>query len=1491
MRDATAYVSREIFRLPADMNIGSFKAAWEAIFDITPILRTRILLSDTLGSFQVVLKEKMKWASAGSLTAYIEEDKELNFRYGSPMTRFGIAGEENKELYFIWTAHHSIYDGWSRSTILREVKRAFQNCETRPTPPFNRFIKYLQDIDSGASDKFWRNRFVDTAMTKYPQLPYPDYRPQVNNSLDYIVTISQNKYPNMTMATLIRAAWGLVMSQYSNSDHVVFGVIQAGRNAPVVGILDMAGPTITTVPVDVRVDKTKLVNEFLSDIQTDAANMMPFEHAGLQHIRRLGVDCQDACNFHNLLVIQPADDTEESGFLGLQKVDVAARGFLTYPLAMECTLGNGKISLTAGYDSDVISKEQTWRIIYQFEHMLQQLTGHATGLTVGDVCLISSNDKQDILGWNSDYPDKLKDCVHHMISRRTQAQPHSIAIDSWDATLTYMELERLSDRLSKHLISLGIGPEKIVPLCFEKSAWAIVSMLAVIKAGGAFVFLDASHPISRLEEISGQVGATLVLTSSKNCHIWESRIFTFIVSLDSIETLPENSQLTCANITPQNILYIIFTSGSTGKPKGCMVEHASMLSGSVHQARESRVGPESRVLQFASYTFDVSILEMITALLHGACICIPSSEALEKGIASVINEMKISWVFLTPSVVKIIGPKDVPTLKTLVLGGEALSRMDVELWADHLQLVNGYGPSETSVAATCNAAVSRTTDPANIGRAIGGVCWIVNANDHDQLVPVGVTGELLIEGPIVARGYLNEPVKTKAVFIESPKWLHSFTGRSGRLYKTGDLVRYNLDGTINFVGRKDTQVKVRGQRVELGEIEHHLAMNTYVRHCAVLLPSSGRCQQRLAAIMSLRGIGPASSDSELNLISEAHMDAVNMRIAEITDHLSQHVPTYMLPAVWIVVDDIPLLSSGKMNRKKLSTWLENIDEEAFDKICKLAKITTVETPSTEMERQIQEVWSTVLHLPLSQVGLRRTFLSLGGDSISAMQVATRCRNNHIEVSTRDVLRCKTISDLALCAKPASDLLELPDEEIDTPFNLSPIQQLYASHALGPDNLSRSTNKNYNFSFCLRLKKQTPAADLARAFEAVINHHSMLRARFKKDTTGKWTQYITRDIPGSYSYRVHEKTTLESIKPSLEDSRTCLDIENGPILAADLVDVSDSCQYLFLVAHHLVIDIVSWSVVLQDLQEFLDSSIISSPKPLSFQTWCHLEAEHNRHSNPSAVLPVEIAPSNFGYWGMKDCENTLRHTVEQKVIVNSSMTSLLLGSLNTVLQTDPIDLFISALLQSFSDIFRDRKPPTIFNYGHGRFSWDSAIDVSRTVGWFTTMAPISVPVETGENITHAIQRTKEARTRLPENGASYFASRYLSPACSETFKDHLDMEVIVNYLGFYQQITRSDARLELHNGFEGGFGAKGHDVKRFSLFNVTVTVEEGCLCFCFAYNTRMLYQDKISNWIKRFEETIASSSEELMRLNRKKSLAEESVSGGISDTKMTLTVSA
>lgn len=517
------------------------------------------------------------------------------------------------------------------------------------------------------------------------------------------------------------------------------------------GISEMIGPTLTTVPLRIKLDTQATMVDFLHAIQDQTTQMIQYEHYGLQNIARIDSECREACGFANIMVIQPGNQPDADFFAG-NSVQVHDKGSLGFGMGLQCTLRQDCVQVTGGYDGRLVDESQMQRMLNQFSATVQQINLE-TQTSITDIDLFSPEDWEEMAEMNAAVPSDVRDVTHQVIHRTALESSNNVAVNAWDIDLAYSELDELSSVLAHHLISIGVGPETIVPLCFEKSGWAVVALLGVVKAGGAFVFADPSYPIARLKEIVGQVDAKVILSSLSTASLWEnSGMHVQIVDNVAIESLPSIATMPKIDVSPNNALYVIFTSGSTGKPKGCVIEHHSFLTCAAAQAARSNISAASRVLQGASYSFDVSVMEMLTALTVGACICIPSEASKSRSVAKVMNDFRITWAFLTPSVAKFIKPSDVPTLKTLVLGGEALTTQSVTTWADGVQLLNGYGPSECTIAASANAQLTTDTDPANIGKALGGTCWIVDPEDHDKLAPLGTIGEVRLLGHLFIIG-------------------------------------------------------------------------------------------------------------------------------------------------------------------------------------------------------------------------------------------------------------------------------------------------------------------------------------------------------------------------------------------------------------------------------------------------------------------------------------------------------------------------------------------------------------------------------------------------------------------------------------------------------------------------------------------------------------------------------------------------------------------
>lgn len=1087
-----------------------------------------------------------------------------------------------------------------------------------------------------------------------------------------------------------------------------------------------------------------------------------------------------------------------------------------------------------------------------------------------------------IAKWNSSPAPRVNRCAHELIRETVAATPYAMAVHSRQRDFTYRELDHVSTKLAYCLIAKGVGPDVIVPLCFEKSPWAVVALLGVLKAGGAFMFLDPNQPTSRTMEILGQVQPSLIITSEGYHHRFAAITEAIVVSEDAIDGLPYYAEPPCTKVTPRNIIYVVFTSGSTGTPKGCVIEHSSFCTGAVVQADKSNAGPTSRMLQLASFTFDVSILEMITGMISGACICMADEVERVSDIGKMIASMEITWAFLTPSLVKVIRPEEVPGLKTLILGGEKLSKLDIETWADKLQLANGYGPTECSIAATCVSHVTLDTEPSNIGTAIGGTTWIVDPVNHDQLSPIGAAGELLIEGPILARGYLNAPEKTAAVFIEDPIWSKSEGAvKPRRFYKTGDLVRYNSDGCINFIGRKDTQIKVRGLRIEAGEIEHHLSSHPMVQLAVILAPKQGPANNRLVTV--LIPVHPPSNAAfnTVNHLQTAHGEEKDRMVFEWQAHLGDRVSSYMVPEAWVVMDKIPLTTSGKADRKALSSWLEKLNDADYRK---LAYFTTsradTEKPATETGRTLQKVVGRVLNLEAEHIGMGKSFMALGGDSISAMQVVSGCRMERITVSIQDILRGRTLQELSESATaPTDDDLAVDEEETDEPFEPTPIQQMYFDTAAVPLG-DESGAHRFNQSFLVRLAKYTDPQFLSRGIEEVVGRHSMLRAHFKRQDS-RWTQRIAIAVSESYRLRTHAASSREEIINIMTSSQSSLDIQNGPLFAADIISGSyEKDQLLFLVAHHLIIDLVSWRIILQDLEQFLVSGSIPSNPILSFQTWSKLQAKYAQENlDPNSVLPFTVRAADISYWGMSGHSNLQQDEIHHSFAV-SKETTLALDACHGALRTSAVDVLLGVLLYSFQLVFNDRSLPTIFSEGHGRQPWDKSIDLSETVGWFTTLSPIQLSVDDVKEpltLVDMIRRIKDTRSKIPGLGWPYFASRYLNSSGKASFHNHWPIEILFNYIGQYQQLERADSLIQQASpsslSLQLEVGDVGSLVQRQSLFDISAGVERGEMQFNFIFNRHMTKKGRIIQWTETFQQSLKRAVEELAQIEYQATLAD------------------
>ncbi|RMJ26305.1 nonribosomal peptide synthase [Aspergillus sp. HF37] len=1004
-RPSAYTISRE-YQLPISIDVERFRVAWDATIDANPILRTRIVQAGSGAMYQVVVRESALW-NVRNPGQEVPKDW-LGWKLGQRLIRLALSNQTCAEerVYFTLVLHHALTDGWAIQYLLKQAQAAYMEMSL-PSTPFSPFVKQLLHTKEDTTS-FWQSQFKGLNAVTFPKLPSPDYI--VNPTAKTTCTLGTDAavIDGVTAPSRIKLSWAVLASLYTESYDVVFGTTVTGRGAPVLGVEEMTGPTIASFPMRFLLNPDESVADALHNVQKHSNDTIPFEQAGLQRISRMGPEAAAACQFQSLLVVQPDHEFHPSIFSDMRDISEPF-AFSSYAITLNCKLSRGTMELEATYDPQVVSEIQMRRILNQLKHIFKQIERLPT-LSLRDLELASPEDLERLRAWNGSLPEPLEQCVHEAIQRRCLEQPDAIAVCSWNGTFSYGDLDSHSTMLATRLAHLGVGPEVFVPLCFEKSRWTIVAMLGVLKAGGAFILLDPSQPVQRLQNICQNVQPSFVLASEANAGRATDLAPQVVVLGDSNKTwmaCPSSSEILKA--APDNAMYAAFTSGSTsGQPKGIVISNKAFASCAAANGAAMHLSNTSRVLQFGSYAFDICMAEIFTTLLCGGCICVPSDSERLQNLPQAVARMQANWSFFTSSFARALNPVDFPTLTTIIVGGEIVTRKEITMWQNR-DLLIAYGPVECSVICVLGRASSAADAGRRIGSGIRCRTWVVDSDNHERLAPIGAVGELLLEGPNVGRGYLNDPRKTASAFIKSPSWLQRIQGKNRfPVYKTGDLVRYTDDGSLYYIRRKDTQVKVRGQRVELSEIEHDI--QKFFEHSidAVAEPVTIRNEsdrQILAAFIHTERRSDVAHQSLLTGMSAPFRSQVQ----GLESYLSEKLPSYMVPDLFLPLAHLPLTLNGKVDRERLRREVESRSQGISREYA--SSLGTNVQPSSEIERKLQAIWASVLNMTPDSIGIQDNFFRLGGDSISAMHVAAQCATDGMVVTIADIFRQKTISQL------------------------------------------------------------------------------------------------------------------------------------------------------------------------------------------------------------------------------------------------------------------------------------------------------------------------------------------------------------------------------------------------------------------------------------------------------------------------------------------------
>lgn len=1026
------------------------------------------------------------------------------------------------------------------------------------------------------------------------------------------------------------------------------------------------------------------------------------------------------------------------------------------------TIANDGTRCTWSYNAEQISSAMIERISTQFLTLLTQSILKSSE-KIGVVPLLGDSEKKRVLhDWNAtavEYPRHL--CMHELFELNASKYPTATALIFEDQSLTYQELNVKANQLAHYLLSLPIQPGAYVGLCMDRSIEMLVALLAVFKAGAAYVPLDPGYPASRLEYMINDSGIGIILTSTAlalelNKHDQYRTICLdkFAVAEMIAQYPTQNIDKKITDLSADSLAYIIYTSGSTGKPKGTLIRHTGLCNLALAQIDMFAVKPTSRVLQFASISFDAAISECAMALCAGAALVIIKKEVTQSAekLNAVVKEAVVTHVTLPPVLLPLMNIEDWQSVKTLAVAGEACAQAQADKWSRGRRFINAYGPTETTVCASMGLYTPMQS-VLHIGKPMSNIQLYV-VNDYDQLQPIGVPGELLIGGVGLAIGYLNQPELSAAKFVY--KDLPDIGAT--RIYKTGDLVRWLDDGNIEFLGRIDHQIKIRGFRVELGEIENCLLQHTLVAEAVVIAQGSDIHNKTLAAYIVKKA---GSHPGELN--SKHTQD----EIAGIAEHLQRNLPDYMVPGSFTFLPGIPLTPNGKVDRKALPE-----PEESTSKQQEYLE------PQTEIERIFCNVWQAVLGV--SRVGITDNFFQLGGNSILVIYVVAELGRAGVKLAPEKIYEAPTIRGLLEFATSAH-VHETPFDTTNNPYALVTGKGPVLPNILSM--LSTWPTSHWNVSYIRELLVPYSADTLYKAAVAVVNHHDAVRGLWRKEND-EWYQYSQFPDEMLPWWQVVDLSNVSSEDASKEVERLCSDAQFSLDLSSILFKViffdfgAGRNSRLFFLFHHYLIDNYSATIFLTDFERSCDRlhsgmPIKLPPKTTSVKALAEAYERYANHSDLDKDLAYWLTKPWHKYQSLPREEQPEELTTKaDHYTVTGSLTAeetKLLNAIPSKENVSLLDVTLTALLVAYAE-WSGSNVLFMSVTNHGRSSLaHEPVDLSRTVGLLPMQSCVFFELPENASLKAIVYSIKRQYEELRGKEANFIILRTQHPSLESRAK--------------------------------------------------------------------------------------------------------------------------
>lgn len=1138
-----------------------------------------------------------------------------------------------------------------------------------------------------------------------------------------------------------------MLQKYNHTNDVVFGKVVSGRNVDISGIEEVVGLFINTVPVRAQ-NNQKRVSELLAELQHQSISGNQFDHCPLSEIQNqsgLGRNL-----FDTLMVFENFPLQGEAKDNLLQLDFQQSREQTNYPLTVYAYLMDN-LELGLMYDTGIYGKAEAERIINRLKLILLEVINNPE-IKIDEIEVLTVREKEEILiNFNSTqtrYPENKT--IIELFEEQVDRMPCEVAVATKNEEITYEQLNRKANQLGKKLRESGIRPDDFVGIVAERKLSTIVGILGILKSGGAYLPLDPKYPVERINYILKDSKCKVVLTENAG---EQSGIDGAMEMIDLLNPDLFQKEVECnlekINRSSRDLAYLIYTSGTTGEPKGVMIEQRSVnrLVKNTNYLDFTDV----RFLQTGSMTFDASIFEIWGALLNGGKLYIVDEEVLMDIdlLAKAMKQYGVNTMFVTTALYNQLismNERIFDPLSQLLFGGEAASEEHVKkLWERNKQikLINLYGPTETTVVATYYPITGeRLRVKIPIGKPISNTtAYIFNGK---TLSGIGMPGELCIGGDGLSRRYLNSEELTKEKYFENPYQT------AERLYRTGDLARWTQDGNIEFLGRIDEQVKIRGFRIELKEVESKLREIESIKDAVVIAKEHNGNKYLCGYVVS-------SEPNDVN---------------KIKNRLSEMLPDYMVPTYIIELEELPLNKNGKIDKKALPAPEPTTNSVNYS------------APRNDVERCIVRVLEEVLGV--SQVGIDDSFFDLGGDSIKAMRVVSKLREYGYELKVKKLMQEKTVKKIAQTLKNI-EISDVDYQEVKGEVELTMIQKEFFRY-----NLSKPGH--FNQSFMLESKEQIDSGLLGQALSAVVEHHDMLRAVYQ----GSKQKILSIGESKLYELTCFDFTGIESdselyklIDEKSNEIQGSICLSEGPLLKAGLFHARGR-DYIMLCIHHLVVDGVSWRIIIEDLlkgyKALKEGIRISLPsKTTSFLKWSQaLHAYRASDSIKQEIKYWEEVDKSIQAGNLRpDVAGTEPGFEELNFTLSAEYTNNLLYKANRTYDTEINDLLLVSLVRAIFKLTEQRTVSVLME-GHGREDLDKPIAIDRTVGWFTSTYPVVVS-DIGKTIEDDIITTKDTLRRIPNNGIGYGVLKELG---DRVFNGD-EPTITFNYLGEFDQENTID----------------------------------------------------------------------------------------------------